>query len=1301
MDTNRLFASLSIAALLLTTVGCATGSNVRTRYAIPMERETGTTMEKWFGGNLNAEQLDEQIGQGDEDGPRDDELFVAAEAAYWEGDAEKAFDLYLEMVAEGPAYPLDRFAAARLYELRDQVVRYRQRVDERLGDASFDDYGAVARVYLSLVGQTVSYRKWRASDSREPFSADGLGFPTEWMVTPQLSPWGAVDFEREFGVEEDVRIAETYRSPWFAEDRPVNRESRRPYRSGGLQLSPDFQQGGIHYLETFATVEPREEGDNVARSYWVYGNFAAASRVTIDGKTIFDRRVDEYGTGKRIRRVTLQPGTHRVRVKMAYEPGYRDWFDLAFIEDGAGPMGGSGLSFAKTPPGEFEVVPEEVEIVGKASEPSRLRLPMVEPDKIDDAPDVSLYLTAVAAYHARQPELFEPAIEELVSRHPDFAPSYGLRAEQVRTLWEMPSDKRKARTVEYLREARERDEESLRYVLELARQLEQRNSDSEEVRELLEFARDGAYTQKSGGDADGQRRGRLRNVQPLIQWADYLSGQGFKEAAEEAWKKVLAAESSSCRAARELEQRYAARRYFPALDEITDAWKQCPRLVRNRATARPDRQQERLDWYERRADRYPYRASAQIAYADELRAQGETERAAEILEEARDRMPWSNSLWDHLASRALADQGPDAAVEILEEALDQNGTSRFLLRRIASIENDIPLDELVRDGQKAAMEHLASRSGGEDAGGKTESGDEAYYLIDYAVRDYRPDGASQTLTHTVVRTMTKSAIDRFGETSIPGNAQLLVARTINQDGTTAVPDQTSGKSTLSMPELDPGDFVEIAYLQHQGAPRASKTHVEGLQFFFKMSDISSLHSEYAIVGDGVGGEEGGKFIRQNDPPEPKDYEKAGREGVHFLREDSPRPRAEPNAPGGREYLPWIQYYRDGLRLSPFEVKRRTVRNEVLGSLKKSEALERQVERWTEGLMSRSSKEVRKLFYRVAQRVTDPDADAFGQEVAHTYLSKSGSPHMLLQAVYEIAKIPSELYLVKSKYRHPDEFPIGEFGKYRRPVLRVDVPGRQPVWLSPGHQDAMFDTVGVSMLGQPAVCVTCEESVTETVPEDGPRPSHREIAVDGQLDEEGTLSGTLTLTVNGIRATSVRANLRRTTEATRRMKLMDRVLNSVIDGSSLQDFEIRAEEKHDEPLVLEMQFERPNWARVGSDGQMSVRRPLFREPIASGYAKLKERTRPLFVGAQRETDYELAVDLPEGTSAEVGSRTGKWSLDDEWGDFQRRVRAEDGTLEVDSSIRLPIQRVSTDEYPAFREWAVSVERSSRLEVVVNP
>jgi len=462
-----------------------------------------------------------------------------------------------------------------------------------------------------------------------------------------------------------------------------------------------------------------------------------------------------------------------------------------------------------------------------------------------------------------------------------------------------------------------------------------------------------------------------------------------------------------------------------------------------------------------------------------------------------------------------------------------------------------------------------------------------------------------------------------------------------------------------------------------------------------MSDISSLHSEYAIVGE----RRDGDFIRQNDPPEARPYRKAGYEGVHFVRQNSPRPRAESNAPGGTEYLPWIRYHRDGLQMEPFEVNRRSVVDRVRESLKISDELRGQVRDWRDGVEAGSEAEARKLFYAVARRVTSPDGDAFGREVTHTYVSRDGSPHLLLHAAYQIAGIDSELYLAKSAYQHPDEFPVGEFGKYRKPLLRVEY-DEKTVWLSPSHPDAMYNTVPLSAVGQPAVCVSCEEPNRTEVPTEGFRASNREVDVEGELADSGGLSGTLTITLNGIRATSVRANLRRTPEKTARRKFMDRVLDSIIDGSTLQSFEIRHENEPDESLEIEMAFERSNFARQGGDGTLRIQRPVFREPVASGYARLRARTRPLLISGQRETDYSLSLALPDGMAATVESRAGEWSLDEQWGTFERSVSVEEGTLEISSSLHLPIQRVSPEEYPAFRNWAVGVERSSRLRVILR-
>lgn len=1322
--TVRGLAVAAIATLLFV-AGCATGPDRREGYDLPAESRPAETMERWFDGEAGpgdvaqekeaearADEMQTEAaaptGAGDADAEEDEteprdaagrkvvRLFAEAEIRYWAGDAEKAFELFAEMLRTKPSHPLNRFAAARLYDLRDSVVEYRERTAELLEGIAYRDYEPLARVYLSLVGQTATYRRWEASETPDPFHADGLGFATSWMRTPRLSPWTQRDFDRTFSVEKADRIRETFLSPWFAEDRPVNREKRRPYLSGGLSLSPNVPSRGIYYMETFARVEAPEGGGE--RAYWLYGNFAAPAKVWIDGKEVFDRSANDYGTGKRMRRITLEPGTHRVLVKLGVDPGYRDWFDLSFLGDTAGPFGGSGLSFSATPPEDKASSSGGVALGGESVKPSTLEPTFVPRDRLDEASSTSVYLTALAAYYDRQARRFQPAWNELVDRHPEFAAAYGLRADQVQTLWSVPTDKRRARATDYLRKARERDQKSLVYMLRLADRLLQRNGDSKEARELLELARGAAFdTEGAGGElAD---TGRLRNIQPLQQWATYLSEQGLEASAEKAWKRVLEADASHCRAARALENSYAARRSYPPLEQITEEFERCPDLERSRVMARPDREKARLEWHRREARRSPYSAGKQIAYADELRAQGNTDKAAEVLRRARDRIPWSNAIWNELADRALAEEGEKAAIGILREAIAQNGSSQFLLDRISTIKNQIPLEALMRDGREVAMSHIeqASRSKVSPEGAEGDVGDQAYYVIDYAARKYESDGASRTLTHTLVRTMTKEAIDRFGETSIPRGADLLVARTINQDGSVEVPERTAGKSSLSMPGLDPGDFVELAYLQYDGPASVSKTHIEGIQFYFQMSDISSVHSEYAIVGD----RDDGQFVRQNNPPEAQPYDKAGYEGVHFVREDSPRPRSESNAPSGTEYLPWIRYYRDGLQIDPFEVNRRSVVDRVRESLKVSDELRRQVADWRDGVEAGSEAEIRKLFYKVAQRVTSPDADAFGREVAHTYLSKDGSPHLLLHAVYQLAGIDSQLYLVKSTYQHPDAFPVGEFGKYRRPLLRVEAPDGEAVWLSPTHPDAMYEAVGLATMGQPAVCVSCENPERREVPTEGFRPTNREVDVESELAKSGALSGSMTITLNGIRATSVRSSLRGTPQKTARRKFIDRVLNSIVDGSTLTSFEIRHEDAHDKPLVLELAFERPNFARKGSDGVLRIQRPMFREPVASGYAKLRARTRPLMIGGQRETNYHLSMTWPDGMAASIESQSGEWQVDDQWGSFERSVTVDEGTLEVDSALELPIQRISPDAYPQFRTWAIEVERSSRLQVTLTP
>src|SRR5690606_24186805 len=148
--------------------------------------------------------------------------------------------------------------------------------------------------------------------------------------------------------------------------------------------------------------------------YLVYANFVSAAKVWVDGELLFDRGEQGYETGKRYRRIRLQPGTHRVLVKLGYQPGYRDWFDMSFIPDGTSRTDQAGLDFTyrclpeRELPECFDGAPANtgVKILSDEMTPAELEPVYVDPKNAKDANDLSLWLTMAAAYYGGEHDRF-------------------------------------------------------------------------------------------------------------------------------------------------------------------------------------------------------------------------------------------------------------------------------------------------------------------------------------------------------------------------------------------------------------------------------------------------------------------------------------------------------------------------------------------------------------------------------------------------------------------------------------------------------------------------------------------------------------------------------------------------------------------------------------------------------------------------------------------------------------------------------------------------------------------------------
>ena len=1268
---------LLLSALMM---GCPASAPIkpeRARYAFEAPPQAASLAQAWMAGQHElALQASDALAQ--DDSP--EALFLRAEHAYWRGDVEQAVDLHLASLARAPSHPLARFAAARLSELHDEALDFHDRVAPTLQALRYDQLHPMTAATVSAIAQRVAWNAWRRGPSDQPFDASALGLPTRWRHSAQMSRWRLLDFDQPYAPESDAALAPSYLSPAYAKDEPANQRDTRRYVSSSISLSPQLGASGVYYLETFASVTASSP-----QTYWLYGNFPAQTRVFIDGVEVLRHDERDYEPGRLMRRIKLSPGVHRVLVKLAFQASYRDWFDLTFLNRLGSPLQGSALTFHDQPP-KPDSPRGAVELLSALMRPEDLEPTFLPPEQIASADSTSLYLMAWSAYLARQPERFDPPFEELTRRHPQWAVLHGLKSLQVRSLWELPSRVRDATALQQLRAGLAKDPQSLYFLIRVANWLRQKGK-ADEVRPLLEAARQAAVVTQPDGST------RVLHVMPLHSWASWLQQQGWQELAERAWREALAYSPTNCGAASRLQSILMARELYDPPETLGVELTKCPSLMEDYLRAHPDMHQQRLDLLKREAARYPDQPQRQLELVAALREDGQQEAADALLAQTLKRSPRSTAARGELVSQVLARQGAQAALDVLEQSVARFGASAWSVWRQAALKAELPLRELMRDGPAVARQ-IAAQEAAPQASGLVAAlaRDEAYYAIDFAAAHYLPDGSSITLTHTMVRVMTKNAIDRFGEVNIPSDAKVIVARTVKPDGSTLAPEQTAGKDTLSMPGLAEGDFVELAYVEFVSPHALARTHTLGTRFFFRMYDISSLHSEFVVINPP------GDLLRAHGAPAPQPFEHQGLPAVRFVRKDSPRPRAEPRVVNTEEFLPWVQLVRPGLTLDPLEVIRRDYREQLLDSLKLSQPARAQLQAWGQGLKGLGGQaRAKKLYYDVLAHFPKPASGGLNTDLSHALATREGSPLLVMLKAFELHGFKADLYMVKSLYQAPLEDPWLAAQGFSGPLLRVqspDEPG-QSWWLSPTSAQAMFHTFPAAYKGQPALCITCDSPQLQTIPHTGLRDDPTQLTLQAALDDQGQLSGQLTQVFHGPSASYVRGVLRERQEQTARQKLAGALLGQHLAGAQLVSFQILDEPDLDKPLTLTIRFVRPQLARKSASGELILELPLFPEPVASSYASLPEREAPLFVGSESAEQNLLELTLPPGQTPTLRSRSGRWSVKSAHGQLDREVTLEGERLIVRSSMRMPMQRVSVAQYPAFQRWATEVEQSALL------
>jgi len=666
--------------------------------------------------------------------------------------------------------------------------------------------------------------------------------------------------------------------------------------------------------------------------------------------------------------------------------------------------------------------------------------------------------------------------------------------------------------------------------------------------------------------------------------------------------------------------------------------------------------------------------------AEERMALGEYAAAHQELTDVAKGFPRDTQPLIRLADSENALGKPEEARDTLTAALRRLPGRRDLRRagRLAGVA--LALDDFRVDGAKVVSDFLSS--------GRTYQAP-AVVVLDRAVEKVFPDGTRLMLTHSITRVLSKDAIEHVGEVRLPPGAEILALRTRKTDGTIREAEEIAGKSTISVPNLGVGDFVESETLE---AKQPRETYAPGFigeRFYFRSFDAPLDRSEYVFIAP-----EATPLDVDTRADAPQAKETRGKDGTRiltFVVHEQPQVFPERSAVPALDWIPSVR-----------------VSSGVSVALWSRFIADRFAR------ITRGSPDIRRVAADIARKAggerghlpaaivawvrknIEPERD-YSEPATATLAHGRGNRAGLIVALARSLGVPSDMALARSLLiAAPDTaVNLSELDDFREVLVRFPRAGGD--WfVDPQIRRAPFSYLHAGVDGAPAVVVGTSDVVKAVSSvRDG-----RKVILRARLDAGGNAEVAVTEDLSGWPAVEWQ-------------EMLDLVGKDRV--KLRQGFEQQWLGKHFPGAQLDALSIEP----VGPEGVMRVSYTFK----AAGFADRREgvlRLRPVFFRAQpgrrfgtepqRKTGLMLGYDLPLELDAEFVLPSGAKVLDvGQGGDVsvggahffeERRTRAGQGTATTITLRRrwnLPIMRVPPSDYPRVAAKLRSIDPIEQGEI----
>ncbi len=700
------------------------------------------------------------------------------------------------------------------------------------------------------------------------------------------------------------------------------------------------------------------------------------------------------------------------------------------------------------------------------------------------------------------------------------------------------------------------------------------------------------------------------------------------------------------------------------------------RYSRLRTTRRWDEAGREL---ERLASLEPAQARNRIMSArlDLAESRGDQDAVDAILSELAALRPLSADIVRTRADRLLAGGDRSGALQTLDSALAREPEAMSVLRRVRTALGG--RDEIASfrlDGAEALREFEASGR---------EYTEPQVLVLDYTAVRVFEDGSSLSLTHQIYKVQSEEAIDAQGEFS-PPQGQLLTLHTIKSDGTRLEPDLIEGKETISMPNLQIGDYVEYEYLQVLDAPIAFPRGVLGDRFFFQSFEVPFDRTELIVIMP----EDMQATVDPRGPAPTTQRTVADGLAVYKWRLDESRPVVrEPGSVNTREFMPSINW---GIGAT-WELFVENLIDVLADRDVADPADERLVREITLG--ARTQRERAERIYDWVLENVESSRDLFGLSAAMVS-GRTGNRARVLHYLFGLAEIPSKLVLIRGFGNDQTRSDLADDDTYSNLLVMLGS-GESAMFVSAAARGVPFGYVAPALRGQDALVLEPGENRIE-IPRETVQADTRRISIDLVIARDGTAVAEVTERYTGLGAISWRGDLEGIPAAMLDQRFEEAYASRVMPAATMQELRITGQENADEPLTLRYTLAVPSVVRRQGN-EFILPAGLFASYLARTFARQPSRTQPMLIAPPVDQQVRIRVRLPQGAS--FTQELAPTELTGPHGArFEMQTRVRDNELRLMRDVKLPLARLSPEEYPAFAEFCRAADAAEQREIHIT-